>query len=63
MDAGRQVGLEPLEVQFTGHAVKVLQVAGRRVGDRFWWWCERRDRRRSNVRRGSMQLSVVFGRA
>jgi ubiquinone/menaquinone biosynthesis C-methylase UbiE/uncharacterized protein YbaR (Trm112 family) len=63
IDTGRQVGLEPLEVQFTGHAVKVLQVVGRRVGDRFWWWCEGRDRRRSNVRRGSMQLSVVFGRA
>jgi SAM-dependent methyltransferase len=63
IDAGRRVGLEPLEVQFTGHAVKVFQVAGRRAGDRFWWWCERRDRRRSNVRRGSMQLSVVFGRA
>jgi SAM-dependent methyltransferase len=63
IDAGRRVGLEPLEVQFTGHAVKVLQVVGRRAGDRFWWWCERRDRRRLNVRRGSMQLSVVFGRA
>jgi hypothetical protein len=32
-------------------------------GDRFWWWCERRDRGRRNVRRGSMQLSVVFARA
>jgi SAM-dependent methyltransferase len=32
------------------------------AGDRLWWWCERRDRRRSNVKRGSMQLSAVFGR-
>jgi SAM-dependent methyltransferase len=63
VDAARQVGLRPLDVQFTGHAVKVLQFAARRVSDRFWWWCERRDRRRSNVRRGSMQLSVVFARA
>jgi SAM-dependent methyltransferase len=57
------VGLEPLEVQFTGHAVKTAQLVARRLGDRFWWWCERRDRKRQTVRRGSMQLSVVFARA
>jgi ubiquinone/menaquinone biosynthesis C-methylase UbiE len=62
VDAARQVGLEPVEVQFTGHAVKVLQLAGRRISNRLWWWCERRDRRRRNVRRGSMQLSIVFAR-
>jgi ubiquinone/menaquinone biosynthesis C-methylase UbiE len=63
VDAGREIGLEPVDVQFTGHAVKALQLAGRRLGGRFWWWCERRDRRRGHARRGSMQLSVVFERA
>jgi SAM-dependent methyltransferase len=63
VEAARADGLEPVEVQFTGHAVKVLQLAGRRLGDRLWWWCEKRDRLRQNVRRGSMQLSVVFERA
>jgi ubiquinone/menaquinone biosynthesis C-methylase UbiE/uncharacterized protein YbaR (Trm112 family) len=61
--AAQDVGLEPVEVQFTGHAIKVLQLAARRLGDRFWWWCEHRDRVRRNARRGSMQLSVVFTRA
>jgi SAM-dependent methyltransferase len=60
--AARPSGLEPVDVQFSGHAVKVLQFAARRLGDRLWWWCERRDRRRRDVRRGSMQLSVVFAR-
>jgi hypothetical protein len=58
----RSVGLEPLDVQFTGHPVKVLQLLGGSLSDRLWWWCEARDRRRSNDRRGSMQLSVVFAR-
>src|SRR6266511_3069523 len=63
IQAARASGLEPVEVQFTGHVVKVLQFAAQRLGDRLWWWCERRDRQRRNVRRGSMQLSVVFARA
>jgi SAM-dependent methyltransferase len=63
VDAARVVGLEPLEIQFTGHAIKVLQIIGRWTGDRLWWWCELRDRSRSDVRHGSMQLSVVFTRA
>jgi SAM-dependent methyltransferase len=62
VDAGRAVGLEPVEVRFTGHAVKVFQLLAQRLGTRLWWWCERRDRARSDVRRGSMQLSVVFAR-
>jgi SAM-dependent methyltransferase len=61
--AGRRVGLELDEVQFTGHPIKVLQLLGSRLGDRFWWWCERRDRARAHVRRGSMQLSALFSRA
>lgn len=65
--AARRHGLEPLEVQFTGHAVKVLQIAlatrlPASVRDRFWWWCERRDLARSSRRRGSMQLSAAFRR-
>jgi ubiquinone/menaquinone biosynthesis C-methylase UbiE/uncharacterized protein YbaR (Trm112 family) len=63
VEAARTSGLEFVDVQFTGHAVKVLQLAGMRLGDRLWWWCEKRDRRRSKVRSGSMQLSVVFERA
>lgn len=62
VQAARVNGLEPLDVQFSGHSVKVLQLAGKRLGDRLWWLCERRDRRRWNVRGGSMQLSVVFER-
>jgi SAM-dependent methyltransferase len=62
-DRGHRLGLEVEEVQFTGHPVKVLQLAAARVGESVWWWCERRDLARSNARRGSMQLSVTFRRA
>lgn len=62
-DAALRVGLEAEDVQFTGHAIKVLQLAAGRLDDRFWWWCERRDLQRSGDRRGSMQLSMVFARA
>jgi ubiquinone/menaquinone biosynthesis C-methylase UbiE len=65
--AGRSAGLEAVDVQFTGHPVKVLQLVGAprlpaRLRDRLWWWCEGRDLRRSRTRRGSMQLSVLFRR-
>jgi hypothetical protein len=60
--AAQDEGLEPVEIQFTGHAVKVLQFVAGRFADGLWWWCEGRDRRRANVRRGSMQLSVVLAR-
>jgi SAM-dependent methyltransferase len=62
VDVAREVGLEPLDVQFTGHPVKVLQLLAGRFSDRLWWWCEGRDRNRAHVHRGSMQLSVVFSR-
>jgi SAM-dependent methyltransferase len=58
--AGRAVGLRTVDVQFTGHAVKVAQLVLAPLGDRIWWLCERRDLRRANVRRGAMQLSAVF---
>jgi hypothetical protein len=66
-DAGRRFGLEVVDVQFTGHGVKAIQLAASkflhgRIGERFWWWCEARDLRRSQRRRGSMQLSVLFSR-
>ena len=66
--AGRDVGLVAADVQFTGHPVKVLQLAATSVsrgrnGRGFWWWCEARDLARSRVKRGSMQLSVAFTRA
>jgi ubiquinone/menaquinone biosynthesis C-methylase UbiE len=60
--AARKAGLEPVDIQYTGHAVKVVQVAAPWAGDRVWWWCEGRDRRRSHVERGSMQLSAVLAR-
>jgi SAM-dependent methyltransferase len=65
--AGRAFGLEPVEVQFTGHPIKVLQLVGSKVlrgvvGRRFWWWCEARDLSRSHQRRGSMQVSMLFSR-
>jgi SAM-dependent methyltransferase len=63
IERARSVGFEPLDLEFTGHPVKVLQFFGGRLSDRFWWWCEARDRRRSGDRGGSMQLSVVFARA
>lgn len=64
----RRAGLAPVEAQFTGHAVKALQIAltgrlPRRVADRVWWWCERRDLARMRRRRGSMQLTVHLRRA
>lgn len=61
--AGREAGLDSVEVQFTGHAIKVVQLVAGRLSDRLWWWCERRDRRRASSQQGSMQLSVVFARA
>ena len=61
--AGEAAGLAAEDVQFTGHPIKVLQLAGARLGDRFWWWCEQRDLRASQRRSGSMQLSVLFSRA
>jgi SAM-dependent methyltransferase len=61
IETARGAGLDVEDVQFTGHPVKVLQLAAR-SNDRFWWWCERRDLRRSRRRRGSMQLSVAFAR-
>lgn len=62
VDAARDAGFEPVNIEFTGHSVKVLQLVAGRLSKRFWWWCERRDRRRANLERGSMQLSVAFAR-
>jgi ubiquinone/menaquinone biosynthesis C-methylase UbiE/uncharacterized protein YbaR (Trm112 family) len=62
VSAARDAGLEPVDVQFTGHPVKVLQLVAGRLSERLWWWCERRDRRRAGVERGSMQLTVAFAR-
>jgi ubiquinone/menaquinone biosynthesis C-methylase UbiE len=67
VEAGRRFGLEPVDIQYTGHAIKVLQFVASKLllgvaGRRLWWWCEARDLRRSNERRGSMQLSVLFSR-
>ena len=62
IERAQSVGLEAIDVQFTGHPVKLVQLLGNRLNDRLWWWCEARDRRRSSDRRGSMQLSVVLAR-
>jgi SAM-dependent methyltransferase len=65
-DAAAEVGLHATEAQFTGHPVKVAQLAGQRLpgtaGESFWWWCEKRDLRRRDEPRGSMQLSILFER-
>jgi ubiquinone/menaquinone biosynthesis C-methylase UbiE/uncharacterized protein YbaR (Trm112 family) len=68
VELGRRVGLVTEEVQFTGHPVKVLQLAVDKLlrggaRNRVWWLCERRDLARSGERRGSMQLSVLFTRS
>jgi ubiquinone/menaquinone biosynthesis C-methylase UbiE len=60
VEEGRTVGLHALDVQFTAHPVKAVQLALSRFGDRFWWFCERRDLRRAHVRRGAMHVSVLF---
>jgi SAM-dependent methyltransferase len=62
VEAAGSVGLVAEDTQFTGHPMKVAQLLGSRLGERFWWWCERRDLARSRVRRGSMQLSALFSR-
>jgi SAM-dependent methyltransferase len=67
VESCRRHGLEPLDVQFTGHAVKLLQLAiAPRLpdawGNRFWWWCERRDLAQTGRRRGAQQLSAVLER-
>jgi ubiquinone/menaquinone biosynthesis C-methylase UbiE len=62
LEEGRRAGLEPLDVQFTAHPVKALQLALARFGDRLWWFCERRDLRRAHTRRGAMHISVLFER-
>jgi SAM-dependent methyltransferase len=61
--AGRAVGLNALDVQYTGHGVKVAQLLLGRFSRRLWWLCERRDLRLRHVPRGAMQLSVLFERA
>jgi ubiquinone/menaquinone biosynthesis C-methylase UbiE len=56
---GDAVGLRTLDVQFTGHPIKVLQL----LTGKFWWRFEHRDLHRAHVRRGAMQLSALFERA
>lgn len=67
VEAARPLGLTPIDIQFTGHPIKVLQLgatglARTRLGHRFWWWCESLDLRRKDVRAGSMQVSVLLRR-
>ncbi len=67
IDAARSMALTPVNVQFTGHAIKVLQLAvatalTRHGQNRFWRWCEGHDPDRAQVRRGCMQLSGLFRR-
>jgi SAM-dependent methyltransferase len=52
-------GLRRQDVQYTGHTVKLLQLAAPRW-DRLWWWAERRDLRQLQRREGSLQLSVAL---
>ncbi len=67
VEMGARLGLTAVAVQFTGHPIKVVQLAtgvpptGSRRR-RFWWWCEAHDLRRSHIAERSMQLSVLFRR-
>jgi SAM-dependent methyltransferase len=62
-------GLSHIETTYTGHAVKILQLALDRVlpqswrsRDRIWWSLERRDLRAVTRAYGSLQLNAVFRR-
>ena len=62
-----RAGLEHAETTYTGHAVKVLQLALDRLlpsstprGNRLWWRLERLDLRASHRPYGALQLNVVF---
>jgi SAM-dependent methyltransferase len=64
-----RVGLRHLTTTYTGHAVKVLQLALDRVlrvdqrrRDRLWWALERRDLRAQGRPYGALQLNVVVQR-
>jgi hypothetical protein len=64
IEATRPLGLTPVDVQYTGHSIKVLQLAVSKfarssAGRRLWWWCEARDLRRSGVPKGGMQVSLL----
>ncbi len=66
-DLLRRAGLEHAETTYTGHAVKVLQLALDRLlpsstprGNRLWWRLERLDLRASHRPYGALQLNVVF---
>ena len=63
----RRSGLVHAETTYTGHAVKVLQLAVDRLlpsstprGNRVWWRLERLDLRASHRPYGALQLNVVF---
>jgi ubiquinone/menaquinone biosynthesis C-methylase UbiE len=63
-------GFRPLEFRYTGHPVKVAQVALAMLSDeakhgdsRLWWRLEEADLARQSSARGAIQLSAVFERA
>lgn len=62
-------GFEHVETQFTGHPVKLVQLALSAVRPSFarqdspgWWRLERLDRQAAGRRLGALQLSAVFRR-
>ncbi|HSI98671.1 MAG TPA: hypothetical protein VK926_09945 [Gaiellaceae bacterium] len=64
------VGLERVATMYTGHPVKLLQLAASRVlsewgsaGSRLWWLLERADLRAARRPWGAPQLSAIFVRS
>ena len=69
VDVLGQAGLRHVETTYTGHAVKVLQLALDRLlplsaspRDRLWWLLERLDLRAVGRPWGALQLNAVFRR-
>jgi hypothetical protein len=60
-------GFDLVDVAYSGHPVKVAQLAVDRLApverrESLWWQLERRDHEKADRPRGALQLSAVFKR-
>ena len=69
VQAFAQAGLRHVGTHYSGHPVKILQLAGsamipklRRTRSPLWWRLEQLDRRASARKSGALQLNAVFAR-